>query len=183
MRIYDGRPASNEGREDREIRVYDLLDKLGIDYQRTDHAPADTMEACDEIDRVLGILICKNLFLTNRNHSKYYLLMMPGDKPFRTRELAHQHGLQRLSFASPEEMEKHLDLHPGSVSVMGLMNDRDHAVQLLVDEDVLKGEYLGGHPAVNTSSLKMKTREVVDVFLPAVGHEAWTVTLEGKTGE
>ena len=183
MRIYDGRPASNEGREDREIRVYDLLDKLGIDYQRTDHAPADTMEACNEIDRVLGILICKNLFLTNRNHSKYYLLMMPGDKPFRTRELAHQHGLQRLSFASPEEMEKYLDLHPGSVSVMGLMNDRDHAVQLLVDEDVLKGEYLGCHPAVNTSSLKMKTREVFDVFLPAVGHEAWTVTLEGKTGE
>ncbi len=182
MELYEGRPASAEGREDKEIRVYDLLDRLGIRYQRTDHEPADTMEACNRIDAVLGVLICKNLFLTNRNKSKFYLLMMPGDKPFRTKELAHQHGLQRLSFASAEDMEKYLDIHPGSVSVMGLMNDTEHRVQLLVDEDVLKEEYFGCHPAVNTSSLKLLTKDVFDVFLPAVGHDAWTVSLEGKSG-
>ena len=181
MELYVGRPASPEGREDKEIRVYDLLDRLGIAYRRTDHEPADTMEACNRIDAVLGVVICKNLFLTNRNKSKFYLLLMPGSKAFRTKELAHQHGLQRLSFASAEDMEKYLDILPGSVSVMGLMNDREKRVQLLVDEDVLKEEYFGCHPAVNTSSLKLLTKDVFDVFLPAVGHEPWIVRLEGKT--
>ena len=181
VELFEGRPSSAEGREAKEIRVYDLLDRLGIRYWRTDHEPAGDMEACDRIDAVLGVLICKNLFLTNRNKSKFYLLMMPGNKPFRTKELAHQHGLQRLSFASAEDMERFLDILPGSVSVMGLMNDHENRVQLLVDEDVLKGEYLGCHPAVNTSSLKLLTRDVIDVFLPAVGHDMWIVKLEGKT--
>ncbi|MBO4407617.1 MAG: prolyl-tRNA synthetase associated domain-containing protein [Clostridia bacterium] len=183
MELYEGRPASNEGREEKEIRVYDLLDRLGIHYQRTDHEPADTMEACGRIDAILGVLICKNLFLTNRNKSRFYLLMMPGDKEFRTKELAHQHGLQRLSFASPEDMKRLIDLTPGSVSVTGLMNDPEGRVQLLVDEDVLKGEYVGCHPSMNTSSLKMKTKDLFDVFLPAVGHDPWIVKLEGKREE
>ena len=181
MQVFEGRPAGSAGREEKEMRVYDLLDKLGLWYLRTDHEPADTMEACDRIDAVLDVLICKNLFLTNRNKSKFYLLMMPGDKAFRTKELAHQHGLQRLSFAGEEDMKKYLDITPGSVSIMGLMNDHENKVQLLVDEDVLKGEYLGCHPVVNTSSLKLRTAEVFDIFLPAVGHEPWIVTLEGKT--
>ena len=180
MQLYVGRPEDVSGRPEKEIRVYDLLDKLAMWYQRVDHAPADTMEVCNEIDKVLGATICKNLFLCNRKKTKFYLLMMPGDKGFKTKELSGQHGIRRLSFASAEDMEKLLDITPGSVSVMGLMNDKDNVVQLLVDEDVLEGEYLGCHPCMNTSSLKLRTKEVFDVFLPHVKHEALIVHLDGN---
>ena len=179
MELYKGRPSDEAGREDREIRVYDLLDKLGIEYIRTDHERTDTMEECNEIDKVLEVLICKNLFLCNRQKTNFYLLMMPGDKPFKTKELSSQINSARLSFASAEDMEKYLDIHPGAVSIMGLMNDHDNAVQLLVDEDVLKGEYFGCHPCVNTSSLKLKTEEVFTKYLEAVHHNYMTVTLKG----
>lgn len=180
MELYKGRPESTQGRLEKEIRVYDLLDSLHIEYERTDHEKADTMEACNEIDAVLQVIICKNLFLCNRQKTKFYLLMMPGDKPFKTKELSSQINSARLSFASPEDMERLLDITPGSVSVMGLMNDIDNEVQLLVDEDVLQGEYLGCHPCVNTSSLKIKTKDVFERFLPTVHHDMITVHLTGE---
>ena len=180
MELYNGRPKSIEGRLAREIRTYDFLDSLGIEYQRTDHEPADNMEACYEIDKVLGVLICKNLFLCNRQKTNFYLLMMPGDKKFKTKELSSQINSARLSFASPEDMLKYLDIEPGAVSIMGLMNDKDHIVRLLVDEDVLKDEYIGCHPCVCTSSLKIKTKDIFEVYLPAVGHTAETVHLVGE---
>lgn len=178
LTLFNGRPENTEGRLEKEIRVYDLLDSLEIEYWRTDHGPADTMEACDEIDAVLEVLICKNLFLCNRQKTKFYLLMMPGDKPFKTKDLSAQINSARLSFASPEAMEQYLDITPGSVSIMGLMNDTQGQVQLLVDEDVLKGEFLGCHPCINTSSLKLHTRDVFDKFLPAVHHEPVIVHLD-----
>ena len=180
MELYKGRPEDVSGREEREIRVYDLLDKLGIEYLRTDHERTDTMEACNAVDAVLDVLICKNLFLCNRQKTNFYLLMMPGDKPFKTKELSAQINSARLSFASAEDMEKYLDIHPGAVSVMGLMNDYENKVQLLVDEDVLKGEYVGCHPCVNTSSMKLKTADVFTTYLDAVHHDAVTVVLKGE---
>ena len=180
MELYDGRPADPAGRLPREMRTYDFLDSLGIRYQRTDHERADNMEACNVIDAVLGVVICKNLFLCNRQGTAFYLLMMPGDKKFKTKELSSQIGSARLSFATPENMLKYLDIEPGAVSVMGLMNDREHAVSLLVDEDVLKEEYVGCHPCVCTSSLKMLTRDLTGVFLPATGHAFRTVRLTGE---
>lgn len=179
MELFCGRPEDINGREDREMRVYDLLDHLGITYVRADHEHAETMEACSAIDTALDVLMCKNLFLCNRQKTNFYLLMMPGDKPFKTKELSSQIGSARLSFASAEDMEKYLDIRPGAVSVMGLMNDHDNQVQLLVDEDVLKGEYLGCHPCVNTSSLKVKTKDVFTTYLEAVHHQATTVVLKG----
>ena len=181
MVLENGRPVSLEGREAREVRTYDLLDFLGIAYARVDHAPAETMEICRGIDEALGATICKNLFLCNRQGTIFYLLMMPGDKVFKTKELSAQIGSARLSFASPEKMLEYLDICPGAVSVMGLMNDTQNAVQLLVDEDVLAGEYVGCHPCVNTSSLKLKTADVFEKFLPAVGHQSYrTVRLVGE---
>lgn len=180
MELYNGRPENIEGRLSREVRTYDFLDRLGIEYQRTDHEPADNMEACNEIDAVLGVLICKNLFLCNRQKTNFYLLMMPGDKKFKTKELSSQINSARLSFADSEDMLKYLDIEPGAVSIMGLMNDKDHVVQLLIDEDVLVGEDLGCHPCVCTSSMKMKTRDVIDKFLPATGHDYRVVHLVGE---
>ena len=180
MELLKGRPENTEGRLPREIKTYDFLDKLGIEYYRTDHEPTYNMEACNEIDAVLGVLICKNLFLCNRQKTNFYLLMMPGGKKFKTKELSAQIGSARLSFAEPGDMLKLLDIEPGAVSIMGLMNDKDHAVQLLIDEDVLEGEELGCHPCVCTSSLKLKTADVTERFLPATGHDYRVVHLVGE---
>lgn len=179
VELFRGRPINTENREEREVRVYDFLDELGIEYVRTDHEPADTMEACNKIDAVLDVIICKNLFLCNRQKTVFYLLMMPGNKPFKTKELSSQINSARLSFASPDAMLEYLDIKPGAVSIMGLMNDKENNVNLLVDEDVLKDEYIGCHPCVNTSSLKIRTKDIFDKFLKAVNHTATTVVLKG----
>ena len=179
MELYKGRPKDVTGRTQTEIRVYDFLDSLGLQYLRTDHEEANTMEACHKIDRVLDVLICKNLFLCNRQKTAFYLLMMPADKPFKTRELSAQIQSARLSFAEADYMDEFLKIRPGAVSIMGLMNDHESRVQLLVDEDVKKGEYLGCHPCVSTSSLKLKTSDVFEKYLPAVHHEPVLVHLTG----
>ena len=175
--LYSGRPTDD--RIPQELAIYDRLEELAIPYIRVDHDHADTIEFCLEVEQVLGAKICKNLFLCNRQQTQFYLLMMPGDKPFKTKELSHQLGISRLSFASPEDMEQYLDCTPGSSSVMGLANDKENKVQLLMDEDVVKGEFLGCHPCINTSSLKLYTKDVLEKFLPAVHHEPVYVVLNG----
>lgn len=180
MTLEHGCPISGEGREAREMRTYELLDRLGITYTRVDHAPAETMEDCIAIDEVLGATMCKNLFLCNRQQTDFYLLMMPGDKPFRTKELSAQIGTARLSFASAEHMVELLDIYPGAVSVMGLMNDTERAVQLLIDEDLLAADTVGCHPCVNTASLCLRIKDLLHLFLPAVKHDARTVHLTGE---
>ena len=183
MVLEQGRPENWAQRLPKEIRVYDLLDQLGISYQRIDHEAAMTMEACAEVDKVLAATICKNLMLCNRQNTDFYLLLIPGDKPFKTKELSKQIESSRLSFAAPEYMAEYLDITPGSLSVFGLMNDAGHKVQLLVDEDVLKGEYIGFHPCINTSSLRIKTKDLVEKIIPAMDHPPRLVHLEYPTEE
>lgn len=177
MERMTGRPADETGRQARETRVYDFLDSLGVAYERIDHAPADTMAVCREIDASLGAMICKNLFLCNRQKTRFYLLMIPGSKVFHTRDLSPQLGVSRLSFAEPEAMERYLGTLPGSASVMGLMNDSARAVQLVIDRPVIESQYVGCHPCVNTSSLRILTRDLLDVVLPATGHAPAIVDL------
>lgn len=178
MQLYQGRPVDMTGRQDKEKRVYELLDRLGIAYERVDHDAAETMEACEEIDKFLApAVICKNLFLCNTQKTKFYLLMIRGDKKFKTKEISSQIHSARLSFAPAEKMEEYLDILPGSVSVLGLMNDKEYQVQLLVDEDVLNAEYVGCHPCVNTSSLRLKTSDIFNTFLKEVSHDYITVVL------
>lgn len=177
MELQKGRPKYTAGRLEKEIRTYDLLDKLGVAYERVDHEAAMTMEVCQEIDKVLQATICKNLFLCNRQETEFYLLMIPDTKVFHTKDLSAQINSSRLSFAKPEYMEKFLDITPGSVSVLGLMNDTENHVQLLIDEDVLKGEFIGCHPCINTSSIRFHTSDLVEKVLPAVNHEFIKVKL------
>ena len=179
MELLQGRPESCQGRQEKEIRVYDLLDRLGLRYQRIDHEAAMTMEACAAIDESLRATICKNLLLCNRQGTDFYLLMTTGDKVFKTSELSKKIGTSRLSFAKAEAMEALLDITPGSLSVLGLMNDRENRVRLLIDEDVLRGEFIGCHPCVNTSSLRLRTDDLLRVILPALGHEPQMVKLGG----
>ena len=176
--IYTGRPADTTSRLPKEIRTYDLLDSLGIAYARADHDTLPTMEACQEVGNLLGIEICKNLFLRNTQKTAFYLLILPGRKKFKTAALSKQIGSARLSFAEPEFMEQYLNITPGSVSVLGLMNDPENKVQLLIDKDILKNHpYFGGHPCINTSSLKFRTEDLLNKILPAIHHDYTMVDL------
>ena len=180
--VYEGRPQDVSGRLPKEIRVYDLLDSLHDPYKRADHDALPTIEACHEVDRLLEIDICKNLFLCNAQKTAFYLLMMPGTKKFKTAALSKQIGSSRLSFAGAEYMEQLLDITPGSVSVLGLMNDHENRVRLLIDRDVLENhQYLGCHPCINTSSLKIRTQDLLDVILPAIHHPYTLVDLPRET--
>ena len=181
MILQQGSPADMTGRSSREIRAYRLLDDLGVRFDRTDHPdrPATTMEVCAEVDAVLNVHICKNLFLCNRQKTTFYLLIMPGDKPFRTKELSAQLGVSRLSFGEPEAMAHLLDVHPGSLSVLALIHDPEHRVRLVIDEDVLQEPLFGCHPCENTSSLRFATRDLTERLLPALGVSPTLVHLTG----
>ena len=177
MELMNGRPADCTGRLDKEIRCYDLLDSLNVPYQRIDHEEANTMEACVAIDEALNATICKNLLLSNRQCTAFYLLMIPGEKHFKTSVFSKLIGSSRLSFAAPEYMEQFLDITPGSVSVLGLMNDKENRVQLVIDEDILKGEFFGCHPCINTSSLRIATKDLMEKIIPAMQHTPMFVEL------
>ncbi len=178
LKLKIGRPDISN-RLPKELRCYDALDAIGAEYYHVDHidTPADTMEACEAIDRVLGCKICKNLFLCNRQKTDFYMLIMPADKPFKTKDLSAQINSARLSFAEPEFMLEFLDITPGSVSVLGLMNDKSCRVRLIVDKDILNDEYIGCHPCINTTSLKVKTSDIFDRFINEVKHPKTVVNL------
>lgn len=177
MNLWNGRPITKEFRLDKEIRTYDLLDSLNIPFWRVDHEPAMTIEACADIETVLGSSICKNLFLCNTQKTNFYLLVMPGNKKFQTKIVSKQLGVARLSFATEEFLLEFMDITPGSVSIMGLMNDKNNRVRLLIDKDLLDEEFFGCHPCINTSSMKIYTKDIMEKFLPAIGHEATIVEL------
>ena len=160
-----------------EAAAFDLLEKLGIEYDRVSSDPADTMEKCAEVSKVLGVPICKNLFLCNRQKTQFYLLAMGPDKPFRTKDLSAQIGSSRLSFAPEESLWELLHCTPGSATVLGLMNDTQHAVRLLMEREVYEAEYLSCHPCLCTSSLKLRTRDVLEKLLPCTGHDVSVVDL------
>ncbi|MBE6565388.1 MAG: prolyl-tRNA synthetase associated domain-containing protein [Ruminococcaceae bacterium] len=175
MELSNKRPDSP--RSEVEEKTYDCLEKLGIPFERVDHEPAETIEKCLEIDKVLGTEICKNLLLCNRQQTAFYLLLLPGQKVFKTKDLSAQIGSARLSFASGELMEELLSTSPGSLSVLSLLFDRDKEVRLLIDRELTEMEYWGMHPCKNTTSLKIKRTDILDKFLPSVLHSPTFVTL------
>lgn len=175
--LFEGRPTDEDGRIPSEIAAYDLLDRLAIPFVRVDHAPAMTMEACAEIDRVLGLPICKNLFLCNRQKTQFHLLLMPADKEFRTKDLSAQIGSARLSFADAETMHARLNLTPGSVTVLGLLFDPEKQVNLLIDRDLLSAPQFGCHPCINTSTIRFSLKDLLEKLIPALGHEPTYVEL------
>ena len=183
LKLEKGRPADCAGRLGKEVRTYDFLDKLNIEYERIDHEAAMTMEECADVDEALGAMICKNLFLCNRQETNFYLLMLPGHKKFKTKDISKQLGVARLSFAKDAYMEEYLDITPGSVSVLGLMNDKENHVQLLMDKDLVQDEYVGCHPCINTSSLRLKMDDLLHVLLPAMHHEPIFVTVEDEESQ
>ncbi len=177
MFLENGRPIDIQGRLQKEILSYDFLDSIEVEYQRIDHEIANTMEACAEIDRVLCATICKNLFLCNRQKTSFYLLMIPGNKTFKTKDISAQLNSSRLSFSDAEDMQRLINISPGSVSFLGLLFDKEKKVQLVIDKDVMEGDYIGCHPCINTSSIRIKTKDFKEKILPALDHLPIYVTL------
>ena len=171
---YAGPPS--ESRSEQEDAIYARLVELGIPFDRADHDHADTMEDCLAIEKVLGGKICKNLFLCNRQGTQFYLLMMPGDKPFKTKYLSAQLGCARLSFADAGHMEAYLHTIPGSVSALELIFDDKNRVQLVIDRDLLREETISGHPGFSTSTVRL-SREDMLRYVRAAGHEPMLVDL------
>ena len=163
--------------EDREKRTYEFLDKLGIKYERYEHEPVMTIEEAAELDKKMGLEICKNLFLSTRHSTEFYLLLMQGSKKFNTGKVSKQIGVPRMTFADDVHMLEYLDIRPGSVSPLGLINDKGNNVGLLIDEDVLNMEKIAVHPCVNTATLVIETSDLVQNILPACGHAYTKVTV------
>lgn len=170
MELYIGRPKISKGRLEKEIKVYDFLDSLGIEYFRVDHTPAGTMEDCAKIEKVLDNVICKNLFLCNRQKTRFYMFVLPADKHFVTKEFSPKVNSSRLSFGTPEDLLSMLDLTPGSVSIMGLINDTGCRVSLVIDKEILSHKHFSCHPCINTSSIKLKTDDLINKIIPALKH-------------
>lgn len=183
IKISEGAPLELSERLEREARCYPALDTLGIAYTRADHQAAHTMEDCLAVEEALGVKIPKNLLLCNRQQTNFYLLILPGDKVFKTKDISQQLGTARLSFASGEQMEKLLDIAPGALSILGLMNDKDNAVTLVIDRDVLEHSEIGCHPCVNTSTLRISRDDLLDKFVPSTAHSVTVVTLPTVTEE
>lgn len=178
LKLVNGAPEGEGQRLARELSVYEFLARLGIAFERLDHEAICTMEAGAAVNAALApAVVCKNLLLTNRKKTEFFLLMLRCDKRFNSKEVAHQIGVPQLSFAPEEFMLEFLDILPGAVSVMGLMNDRGNRVKLLIDCDVLKCDLLGCHPCVNTSSIRLKMQDLLEKFLPAVGHDFRSVNV------
>ena len=175
--LAQGAPENITVRSPKEQRCYGLLDSLGISYRRADHEAAATMELCREIETVLGCPICKNLLLTNRQQTDFYLLLMEGEKVFKTKYLSKALGCARLSFATDAQMLELVDITPGSLSVLGLMNDPGKRVRLVIDRPVLEQPEIGFHPCLNTSTLAVSMVDFREKILPALGHEATIVEL------
>ena len=175
--LHHGRPEDDSGRSELERKAYDCLDRLGIRYDRVDHDPAATIADCEGVDRILGVRMCKNIFLCNRQKTSFYLLLLPGEKQFVTKDFAAALGIARTSFASHEDMERLLGIRPGAVTVLSLMNDVDRMVRLVIDREVLSAPSIGCHPLVNTSSVRIRTEDLMNVFLPAVRHDATVIDL------
>lgn len=173
--IYTSAPT--QGLDEAQQAVFQKLAELNIPFERVEHDWANTMEDCRAISAVLGCDVCKNLVLCNRQKTQFYLLTMPSDKPFYTKDLSKQIGSARLSFASAEAMEELLRVHPGSASILSLLFDTESRVQLVMDRDTMDSEYFSCHPCKSTGTLKLRTHDVLRVFLPAVGHEPVVVDL------
>ncbi|HAQ39447.1 MAG TPA: prolyl-tRNA synthetase associated domain-containing protein [Clostridiales bacterium] len=161
----------------KEIETYEVLEKLNIAFMGVDHEEAATIEDLHEVESALDVKICKNLFLCNSQKTKFYLLIMPGDKKFLTKNLSKQINSSRLSFADGSFMEELLNITPGSLSILGLIFDKEHKVNLVIDKEVTEEEYFGCHPCINTSTLKVKTADIMNKFLTYTGHEPAMVQL------
>lgn len=154
---------------EKALQVCNFLDNVGIKYEAVTHAPAYTLEECRKINEIIDGTICKNLLLKTDSGKVIYLLLIKDGKRFVTKEVSKKLGCSRLSFAPDEYMENLLNTTAGSLSITSLIFDKEKKVSLAIDKDVASEEYICCHPSDNTATLKIKTEDILNVFLPTLG--------------
>lgn len=162
---------------EKEMLSYLFLEDNGVDYIRAEHDEAATIELCEQVEKVIDAKICKNLLLCNRQQTDFYMLLIPGDLPFKTKYLSAQINSSRLSFASGEQMEEMLNVTPGSLTVLSLMFDKEKRIRLLIEKSVFDEEFFACHPCVNTATVRFSVNDLKQKVLPALGREYTVVEL------
>ena len=145
--------------------VYDFLTSRGIEYEVTEHGAVFNMEEMSHVELPHQEADAKNLFVRDDKKRNYYLITVQGDKRVNLKEFKKQHGTRSLSFASADDLLTLLGLEPGSVTPLGLLHDREHKVQLYLDEAFLADPGLiGVHPNDNTATVWMKTQDLIHLL-------------------
>lgn len=155
-----------------ETKVYETLSKLSIPFELVDNDSVESMEECIEISEKLGAEIRKTIFLCNRKKTSFYMVILPANKSFNTKEHCKKMDVSRLSFASGDLMMQHLDVAPGTATIMSLINDPDEKVELFIDKEIANSEFFACNPGANTTHLKIKTKDLLNKLLPKIDHPA-----------
>lgn len=169
--------ALEKGHNETQDRAFALLEELNIPFECVENEVVETMEECKELDEALGTEIRKSLLIRNQKKTRYYLVVMPAAKRCNMGDLSWKLGEGKLSFASEQAMMDLLGAHPGSASIMGIINDTEDAVQVVFDQSVTKEEWFGCNTGINTAHLKLKTEDVLKKILPALHHKPMIVSL------
>lgn len=160
-----------------ETKVYQELERLNISYERVDNDTVETMEECVEISEKLGAEIRKTIVCCNRQKTEFFLVVLPASKRFDSKLFAAMMRTARVSFASAEDMESLIGLTPGEASVMGILNDPEAKIKVVVDKAVADAEWFACNPGANTTHIRFKTKQLLDTFLPAENHKAEIIML------
>jgi len=154
-------------------QVYECLDKMGIEYEYYEHPEAPTIEIAAQFYRGEDTTLCKNLFFRNHKGNRHYLVIMDSRHQMDIHSIEKMLRQGKLSFASSERMMKYLGLRPGSVSLFGLVNDKDHEVTLFVDKGLVNVKKVSFHPNDNHASLVISSSDMFK-FIENIGNE-WQV--------
>jgi Ala-tRNA(Pro) deacylase len=162
-------------KSDLQKRVFGALNDLHIPFQRVDTDEAITMDDCVMIDQRLQMKMVKTLFLCNRQQTEFYLFITCGDKSFRSKDFSHALGISRVSFAPAEMLLTMLHTHVGAATVLSMLEDDDNRVKVVMDKDVTAEEWYGCSDGTTTGYMKLRTDDVMNVFLPFVHHQATVI--------
>ena len=147
-----------------ETKTYQELERLNIKYERVDNDTVEAMEECVEISKKLGAEIRKTIVVCNRQKTQFFLVILPANKRFDSKLFAAMMHTARVSFASP-------------ASVMGILNDPEGKVKVVIDKAVADAEWFACNPGANTSHLRFKTKQLINNFLPAEKHKPEIIML------
>jgi Ala-tRNA(Pro) deacylase len=172
--IKSTKPESFENNLEEE--VFKILQETNIPFTYVKNDAVHTMEECSAIEEHLSVEIRKTIVLCNRKKTQFYLVVMPSSKAFNAKGFSESVG-ERLSFASPDRMEKLLGIQSGSATIMSLLNDSKEMVQLFIDKDVADSQWFGCNTGTNTRHLKIATDDLLKKMIPRLNHQATIVTL------
>ena len=168
--LLEGRPENIQN--EKEQACYDILDKLGISYQRVEYNffPSETQQL-RQIDDVLGVAGIKNLIFRTRNKSQFFFVILPREGRFDEKGFRAKYQLPKITMAKGDELSQLLNTHAGAVSIMELIHDKEGVIHLFAEEGVLQQEYFRFHPNENRSTVRIRMEDFKHKLLPYLNHD------------